>query len=204
MMMNKYPKRLIEVDLPIKRISAHARREKDMRLSHIPQLHIYPAARPLAACRAVLCASLWPDPVDELCPDKFRQKAKELMLQWAKNNLSLLSNDSLPNFIEYQKNPNKLNDNIELRKALLDFIADFANWDNSTSKDYIETIRKLTHTAHEALGGEKGTKPLVVGDCQESFALFFIVLSMVMVVFCLPPHGVDFFIGLSGNSCQLF
>ncbi len=51
----RYPKRLIEVDLPIKRISAHARREKDMRLGHIPSLHIYPAARPPAACRAVIC-----------------------------------------------------------------------------------------------------------------------------------------------------
>jgi len=27
----RYPKRLIEVDLPIKRISAHARREKSIR-----------------------------------------------------------------------------------------------------------------------------------------------------------------------------
>ncbi|MFH1075635.1 MAG: hypothetical protein V1753_02140 [Pseudomonadota bacterium] len=29
--MIKYPKRLIEVDLPIKRISAHARNEKNLR-----------------------------------------------------------------------------------------------------------------------------------------------------------------------------
>lgn len=29
--MNLYPKRLIEVDLPIKRVSAHARREKSSR-----------------------------------------------------------------------------------------------------------------------------------------------------------------------------
>ena len=29
--MTQYPKRLIEVDLPIKRISAHARREKSIR-----------------------------------------------------------------------------------------------------------------------------------------------------------------------------
>ena len=62
--MMKYPKRLIEVDLPIFRISAHARREKDMRVGHIPSLHIYPAARPTAACRAVICAALWPDPAD--------------------------------------------------------------------------------------------------------------------------------------------
>ena len=35
-----YPKRLIEVDLPIKRISAHARREKSIRHGHISTLHI--------------------------------------------------------------------------------------------------------------------------------------------------------------------
>lgn len=62
--MTPYPKRLIEVDLPIARVSAHARAEKESRVGHIPRLHIYPAARPLAACRAVILASLWPDPVD--------------------------------------------------------------------------------------------------------------------------------------------
>ena len=53
-----YPKRLIEVDLPIKRISAHARREKSIRHGHISTLHIWWARRPLAACRAVLFAQL--------------------------------------------------------------------------------------------------------------------------------------------------
>src|SRR5208283_5968887 len=42
-----YPKRLIEVDLPIKRISAHARREKSIRHGHISTLHIWWARRPL-------------------------------------------------------------------------------------------------------------------------------------------------------------
>jgi adenine-specific DNA methylase len=50
----KYPKRLIEVDLPIKRISAHARREKSIRHGHISTLHIWWARRPLAACRLCL------------------------------------------------------------------------------------------------------------------------------------------------------
>ena len=49
-----------------------------------------------------------------------------------------------------------------LRFALLDFIADFANWDNSTVKEYLDTSRALTQAAHEALGGEPGTRPLVV------------------------------------------
>jgi hypothetical protein len=41
-----YPKRLIKVDLPIKRISAHARREKSIRHGHISTLHIWWARRP--------------------------------------------------------------------------------------------------------------------------------------------------------------
>ena len=49
-----YPRRIIEVDLPIKEISAHARREKSIRHGHISTLHIWWARRPLAACRAVL------------------------------------------------------------------------------------------------------------------------------------------------------
>ena len=71
----RYPRRLIEVDLPIKRISAHARREKSIRHGHISTLHIWWARRPLAACRAVLCAALWPDPADPLCPQAFRDVA---------------------------------------------------------------------------------------------------------------------------------
>jgi adenine-specific DNA methylase len=45
-MAHPNPKRLIEVDLPIKRISAHARREKSIRHGHISTLHIWWARRP--------------------------------------------------------------------------------------------------------------------------------------------------------------
>jgi putative DNA methylase len=49
-----------------------------------------------------------------------------------------------------------------LRVVLLDFIADFSNWDNSTVPEYLATSRALTLAAHEALGGAPGTLPLVV------------------------------------------
>jgi len=160
--MMKYPKRLIEVDLPIKRISAHERREKSIRHGHICTLHIWWARRPLAACRAVICASLWPDPADEMCPDEFRKTARELMTKWAKDHLNLMSEESARRFIAISKDDSKLDDNVELRKALLDFIADFANWDNSTVPEYLKTSRSLTQAAHEALGGEPGSRPLVV------------------------------------------
>jgi len=161
--MNKYPKRLIEVDLPIKRISAHARREKSIRHGHISTLHIWWARRPLAACRAVICASLWPDPADALCPDAFRKKAVTLMQEWAERHLNLLTSpESLNRFVQIQKSPGKLNDDVFLRQTLLDFIADFSNWDNSIVKEYLETSKALTQSAHESLGGPPDTKPLVV------------------------------------------
>ena len=171
--MNSYPKRLIEVDLPIKQISAHARREKSIRHGHISTLHIWWARRPLAACRAVICAALWPDPVDELCPQRFRDEAANIINNFATKaatDKELSKHCSTVNWNKWQvlakpenrldgTNSNHLN---ILRYRLLDFIADFANWDNSTQPDYLETSRLLTQIAHESLGGIPGTKPLVV------------------------------------------
>ncbi len=145
--MNPYPKRLMEVDLPIKKISEHARREKSIRHGHISTLHIWWARRPLAACRAVICAALWPDPGDPNCPERFKTEAARLMKAFRDKRGGM---------------PRNWDDGVALRQALLDFIADFANWDNSTVKDYLETSRALTQVAHESLGGEPGTRPLVV------------------------------------------
>jgi putative DNA methylase len=50
----------------------------------------------------------------------------------------------------------------ELRAALLDFIADFSEWENSTNPDFLETSRALTQAAHVALGGSPETRPLVL------------------------------------------
>jgi adenine-specific DNA methylase len=161
--VNPLPKRLIEVDLPIRRISAHARREKSIRHGHISTLHIWWARRPLAACRAVICAALWPDPADEHCPPAFEEAALKQMLAWATfERMSLLGEESRPRFELARRNPALFDNPIELRKALLDFIADFANWDNSTQPDFLATSRALTQAAHEALGGVPGTRPLVV------------------------------------------
>lgn len=160
--MTAYPKRLIEVDLPIKRISAHARREKSIRHGHISTLHIWWARRPLAACRAVICASLWPDPADEKCPADFISAAKKEMLAWTEHERQvLLGEESRVRFESARRNHAAFDDPVELRKALLDFIADFANWDSSTLPAFLATSRALTQVAHEALGGAPGTRPLV-------------------------------------------
>src|SRR5438067_10811139 len=58
-MMNN---RLIEVAFPLKPASLDSVHEKNVRHGHISTLHIWPARRPLAACRAALLATLLPDP----------------------------------------------------------------------------------------------------------------------------------------------
>lgn len=58
-------KRLIEVAFPLKQASIDSVHEKNVRHGHISTLHIWPARRPLAACRAALVATLLPDPGDD-------------------------------------------------------------------------------------------------------------------------------------------
>ena len=54
--------RLIEHAFPLKQTSLTSVHEKNVRHGHISTLHIWPARRPLAACRAALLATLLPDP----------------------------------------------------------------------------------------------------------------------------------------------
>ncbi|MBD2329688.1 DUF1156 domain-containing protein [Alkalinema sp. FACHB-956] len=64
-----YRKKLIEVALPLEAINMESAREKSIRHGHPSTLHLWWARRPLAACRAVLFASLVDDPSSH--PDKF-------------------------------------------------------------------------------------------------------------------------------------
>jgi len=129
-------KRLAEVDFPIAEVSKHAAREKSIRHGHPSTLHLWWARRPLASSRAVLLALLWPDPCDPLCPTEFKAKARKLLPQVGGCNPGTTDQD--------------------LRKALLKFIADFANWDNAAQRTYLEVSRALVKAAH----GEE--PPLVV------------------------------------------
>lgn len=192
-----FPKRLIEVDLPIARISAHSRREKSIRHGHISTLHIWWARRPLAACRAVVLASLWPDPVDlakwrevdEFAPavlphargtrpiptvlihaDRFLSEARTQLRHFADQARVLeqdkkICEETAKAFAPIAKDPAALfgpESPTLIRELLLHFIADFANWDNSTDPLFLETARALTQAAHESLGGEPGTRPMVI------------------------------------------
>lgn len=168
--VQNYPKRLIEVDLPIRRISAHARREKSIRHGHISTLHIWWARRPLAACRAVACATLWPDPADPLCPPEFRNAAKDILCAFAeqvratKQLLELTAdNATLWRTTERSKLPAEGQAlGTRLRELLLAFISDFANWDAATIPQFISTATRLTEAAQHALAPDRPSRPFVL------------------------------------------
>ncbi len=121
-------RRLAEVDFPIAEVSRHAAWEKSIRHGHPSTLHMWWARRPLASSRAVLLALLLPDPCDERCPEDFKNQARALLAEtpW-----------------------NPWPDNSGLRRALLKFIGDVANWDNVTKKPWFSSIgRDLVKAAH--------------------------------------------------------
>jgi putative DNA methylase len=61
----KFPKKLIEVALPLDDINAACSREKSIRHGHPSTLHLWWARRPLAAARAVLFSQMVNDPGGE-------------------------------------------------------------------------------------------------------------------------------------------
>src|SRR5437763_1635263 len=134
-MIPKECKRLAEVDFPIAEVSRHAAREKSIRHGHPSTPHLWWARRPLASCRAVLLGLLWPDPCDPLCPEEFKAKARALLPQ-----------------VQGVVRPT----DEDLRKKLLKFIGEFANWDLAANRSYLEVSRALVEAAY----GEE--PPLVV------------------------------------------
>jgi adenine-specific DNA methylase len=140
-MIPKECKRLAEVEFPVAKVSEQAKREKSIRKGHPSTLHLWWARRPLASSRAMLLALLLPDPCDEHCPDAFKEAATE----------ALLAMPGRPSGWDKQLETDK-----GLRRALLRFIADFSNWDNSGKAGYLETGRALVRAAHP------GDEPLVV------------------------------------------
>lgn len=134
-MIPKECKRLIEVDFPIAEVSKQSAREKSIRHGHPSTLHLWWARRPLAACRSVLMGLLLPDPCDEACPTEFKEQAYTLL----KKRYALRKNDET------------------LREYLLKFIAEFSNWDNSTSPLHLDIGRGLVKAA-------QGDEPPLVVD----------------------------------------
>ncbi len=72
-------KYLIEVAMPVREVSAESVRDKSIRHGHISTLHLWWARRPLPVCRAVVFASLVPDPDDPNCPAIFQHAVDSLL-----------------------------------------------------------------------------------------------------------------------------
>ena len=147
--VQRYPRRLIEIDLPIREISNHSRRERS--IGPLSTLHTWWARRPLSACRAVTCAALRTDPADVACPPEFRAVAADEMFRWAAERTECHSAESYKTFNlvrEHSSASALCSHPTTVRQALLHFIADFANWDNSGDVRFLETARALTAVAH--------------------------------------------------------
>lgn len=128
-------KRLIEVALPLKEVSEQSAREKSIRHGHISTLHIWWARRPLAACRAVVFASLIPDPDDPECPESFRSLVNEVL-----------------NHSEFKPKNGEGSATADTpRNRCLEYIKHLVKWENSNKPHYIEPARKLIAAAHKIL-----------------------------------------------------
>jgi len=133
-MIPKECKRLAEVDFPIAVVSKHSAREKSIRHGHPSTLHLWWARRPLAACRAMLLGLLLPDPCDPHCPREFKAKAAKALLE-------------VPGW-NTQKRTEQVKTDQGLRRALLDFIGDVADWDVANNPRWIGAARELVKAAH--------------------------------------------------------
>jgi adenine-specific DNA methylase len=172
----KQAKKLIEVAMPIKEISAESVRDKSIRHGHISTLHLWWARRPLPVCRAVVFASLVPDPLDEDCPPAFRD-AVTLLLGRQDGMDPYKPYDDIP----YTAVADPMEDN--LRNRLLMFIGKFSDaytenqkkskvtqakdllsssslikWDNKNDEEIIGRARKLIWVSHNATNGSSASE----------------------------------------------
>lgn len=74
-------KKLIEVSLPLEAINIESAREKSIRHGHPSTLHLWWARRPLAACRAVLFASLVDDPSSHTDNEEEQKKERNRLFK---------------------------------------------------------------------------------------------------------------------------
>ena len=168
------PKKLIEVAMPVKEISAESVRDKSIRHGHISTLHLWWARRPLPVCRAVVFASLVPDPMDENCPQAFRD-AVEILLG-KKNNPGdpYKTYEDIPWTAVYDPMEDDLRNRLqmfigkfttEMQQHLLHskpkpvagkMLTDFSliKWDNKNNEIIIGKARKLIWVAHNAASGK--------------------------------------------------
>ena len=149
-----YKKKLIEVALPLEDINREAAREKSIRHGHPSTLHLWWARRPLAACRAVLFASLVDDPsecVAELMADAAKRKAAEKVLagqRKAWDGRKVIFDKAAASGVPARSNPPpgpepKLEDILveTERERLFDIIRELVKWENSNDERVLNKAR---------------------------------------------------------------
>src|SRR3954471_1538134 len=145
-------KKLIEVALPLEDINREAAREKSIRHGHPSTLHLWWARRPLAACRAVLFASLVDDPsecVKELLADAGKRTAAEKELKtrkkaWAelKAIFTKASGAGLKSVPDPGVEPNVEDVIVEVeRERLFNIIRELVKWENSNNDRVLNAAR---------------------------------------------------------------
>ena len=135
-------KRLIEVALPLKEVSDEAAKDNRVRSGHIRTLHIWWARRPLVACRAVVFASLIPDPDDPSCPKSFQAYVMEVLKHKRYRPTG-------------EEGDEKLKDTP--RNRCLEFIKHLVKWENSNCSDIIDAARELISEAHKILHQDRNS-----------------------------------------------
>ena len=166
-------KKLIEVAMPVKEISAESVTDVRIQHGHISSLHTWWARRPLPVCRAVVIASILPDPLDPNCPKSFCDaleivvgkgsdpygyykpydnipytSAIDKMEDNLRNRLMMFIGKFSEQFIKNEKAGNKT----EARETLSDTC--LIKWDNKNNEDILNQARKLIWVAHNADSGK--------------------------------------------------
>ena len=146
-----YKKKLIEVALPLEAINKEAAREKSIRHGHPSTLHLWWARRPLAACRAVLFASLVDDPsecVADLLKDSAKRKAAEKELKARKKlwdeMTAMLEKARAGGISAPAPGPEPKLEEIVAeieRERLFDIIRELVKWENSNNDRVLNAAR---------------------------------------------------------------
>lgn len=170
-------KKLIEVAMPVKEISAESVRDKSIRHGHISTLHLWWARRPLPVCRAVVFASLVPDPLDDNCPEVFKEAVQILLGKETNQGDPYKPYEDIP----YTSAIDKMEDNE--RNRLLMFIGKFSDayiknektgkvtpakellsgaslikWESKNNESIINKARKLIWVSHNSEKSEDVNK----------------------------------------------
>jgi adenine-specific DNA methylase len=140
--------RLIEHAFPLKQTSLDSVHEKNVRHGHISTLHIWPARRPLAACRAALIATLLPDPSAQPKPEGMSDEEWHKEIVRRRQELCEKIGGTVVKKIERKKMPN--GETVEREKEITQ--GGILHWGRETeNKELLDWFRKEIRKAYGGL-----------------------------------------------------